>query len=361
MVARTRPLPGPSRAAAVVAAVLLLLSGCSASAAEHVQGQGHGGHGSTDTYVQLVQDEGPRAALTALQADSRDDPEVASACHHHAHQAGTWAFALYGFEAAAQDRLDLCVAGYVHGLLEAYVGTAGDELPAAMAAACAGSSARTRPGDECFHGVGHGLMTWAQRDRVRALALCASYDEELAARACGDGVWMAAFSPLADEYELAPDAALRLCREQRVQEKASCYRHGSTTAMDLTDPEEYGRGFAWCASAEVPYVRGCVTELGGQLAAEEGTDVAAAEAVCATAAAALVPACIDGMAVSLHPYYNGDPELGRDVCARLQPAHQDGCRRQVQALDASLCPAGEHGCVPQWARPQEHAAGHAGH
>ena len=333
------------RRAAVALAIAVALAGCGGGSEPAVED--HGRHGGSSSLTRLLETDGPRAALAQLRAESRTDPAVASACHHHGHELGVKAFALHGFPAAMRDRNDMCVAGYVHGLLEAFVGTA-DDVPAAMRISCAGADATSRPGDECFHGVGHGVMVATQQDRVRSLALCGTYVEVAAQAACSDGVWMAAFSPLAPESDLGGDGALRLCREQAARHKASCYRHGSWNVVASLEARAYGEGLRWCAAAEPGFALGCTSELGAQLAAAAGPDLTVAESVCEAAERSFVPACIAGVTTAHHPYFAATPEPGRGLCSRLQSAHRAPCQEQMDELDAYLCPAGQPGCVPEW-------------
>ena len=340
--------------ALVVAACLL--AGCGGTSAtvglsadlrNGTAGHDHAAHGPSGAFEHVLVTAGPRAALTKLREDGRTSWDVASACHHHAHELGRLALAEYGFDSAMRARDDLCVAGYVHGLLETYIGTARD-LRVAMRRACGGASARTRPGDECYHGVGHGLMNRTEHDRPASLVLCASYGEPAAARACSDGVWMAAFAPHLmtsahrhgrPESGLDATATLGLCREQPIRHKESCYRHGSANAAPRAR-------FAWCRSAERPYVAGCTEELGAQLAAETPQNPLQAEARCQTAAPAQVSSCIEGMTISYFPYFSADPEPGRNLCSRLRPRNRPACRRKTGELAAYLCPPRRRRCMP---------------
>ena len=330
-----------------------------ASATDHAQDA----HGPAGELSRLRETSGPRAALAKLRALSRTDPATASSCHHHAHEIGRAALARYGFVAAIRDRNDLCVAGYMHGVLETYIGGA-TNLRRAMERACGGASARTRPGDECYHGVGHGLMNQTHPDRVRALGHCHSYREALARKACSDGVWMAAFSPhempgmemsTATESTLDPAQTLRLCRGQALRDRESCFRQGTANVVKLRLPVAYAAGFRWCRSAG-RFAGGCVAELGSQLATESGDRPAHAESVCMTAPEALVASCIEGVAVSYFSYFAADPEPGKRLCLSLRAENRPACERSTRELNAYLCPPGKTSCVPGWQSPRGQVA-----
>ncbi|WP_419931745.1 cupredoxin domain-containing protein [Candidatus Poriferisodalis sp.] len=134
-----------------------------------------------ELYVSMY---GPDAAVHALREATES---TGVRCHDMAHQAGRVSYQLFGVAAFTITPHE-CDSGAIHGVLEALFAERGTaHLEADMRAVCSGMN-RYRA-DDCYHGVGHGIMAWTGYELHESLGICDTLDEP-DRNPCYSGVFM---------------------------------------------------------------------------------------------------------------------------------------------------------------------------
>ena len=136
---------------------------------------------SLELFVSLY---GPDAAVHAL----REATELTGIrCHDMAHHVGRVSYQLFGAAAFVITPHE-CDSGAIHGVLEALFAERGTALlEADIRAVCSGMN-RYRA-DDCYHGVGHGIMAWSGYELHESLGIC-DVLEERDREPCYAGVFM---------------------------------------------------------------------------------------------------------------------------------------------------------------------------
>ncbi|HTK59728.1 MAG TPA: hypothetical protein VL283_00840 [Candidatus Baltobacteraceae bacterium] len=139
--------------------------------------------------------DGAEAALADLEVLSARDAAARGFCHALAHETGHAGYEKYGeIGAAFRHGASTCWSGYYHGVLEAYAESA--ERPALeerVNVICDGVTDADGSGHDrfnCVHGLGHGLLAYAQDDLDAALALCDRLQSDGERDACHAGAFM---------------------------------------------------------------------------------------------------------------------------------------------------------------------------
>ncbi|WP_428117766.1 cupredoxin domain-containing protein [Candidatus Poriferisodalis sp.] len=210
---------------------------------------------SLELFVSLY---GPDVAVHAL----REATELTGIrCHDMAHQAGRVSYQLFGAAAFAITPHE-CDSGAIHGVLEALFAERGTaHLEADMRTVCRGMN--WYRANDCYHGVGHGIMAWSGYELHESLSICDVLDEQ-DREPCYAGVFMengvAGATGLSDhqsEYVSVVDPHYP-CNEVARRYVRACYDwqpsnlllHMKLTADDLVE---------FCVSGLMGEVRGlCV-------------------------------------------------------------------------------------------------------
>src|SRR3989338_459584 len=133
--------------------------------------------------------------------------------------------------------------GCVHGFFEAAL-SASPKPPMYVARSICDGMTTDNPGLDrftCYHGVGHGLMMFAQNDIVRSIAYCNDIQEENAnnTKGCWQGAFMeninAEARGEARKDIFLPDDPLSPCNRVDAQYQWECYINHSAYIMRFTD------------------------------------------------------------------------------------------------------------------------------
>jgi hypothetical protein len=279
-------------------------------------------------YLALVRDRDPAAALAEL-ADAIDRSGAeANACHELLHELGRASYEKYGDLAAAlRFRDEICVSGYVHGVLEAYLGTSVDVF-AALEAACSGSAAPSYEGWECFHGIGHGLMYFSGNDLPRSVSLCDGLPApDWAKGACANGAYMENFNADQEDHVSAyldPSRPLHPCPEQPDAYKDHCVMNAPIAMLRANG----GDGIAalrTCDEAERAFRESCYYGVGAQVARRNIGSPERAEEACIGGGPVRAPSCLVGMVGHYVSTYYDIERTAREVCARLPSRTREAC------------------------------------
>lgn len=147
-----------------------------------------------NTVSKEFQSAGPDAAQDLLISLVRQKKIDESDCHNLAHKLGRAVILQLGnVEDSLNRAKSFCAAGYTHGLLEGFFGSLVVDgiLNTEIDKVCASYAARRdRQAINCFHGLGHAILTTNNYNLPEALKLCDRYKNGWAEMRCYDGVFM---------------------------------------------------------------------------------------------------------------------------------------------------------------------------
>lgn len=267
--------------------------------------------------------EGTTAALSELERRSRSDGDIAGVCHAVAHELGHQALAAAGgrLAIALAERSDVCGGGYVHGVVEAALGTS--RHPARdLLRACA-------PDDgSCWHGVGHGLMFAVRMDPDRSLELCAKAPSAVMERRCGEGVFMQLFN--AESSSAAAVPTLRETSEQcsrtRQPQLANCWFYAPNAYL-ARHQDGFAGAMRWCAGQSGAVAQQvCARGVGSRTVKRHPDQLSVGTRTCARAGR-LQASCLAGMASYWSVHWQGIRSPA-SLCEEL-PSLRRPCRAAV--------------------------------
>lgn len=267
--------------------------------------------------------EGTAAALAELERQSRSDGDVAGVCHAIAHELGHQALAAADgrLATALAERSDVCGGGYVHGVVEAALGTS--RHPARdLLGTCA-------PDDgSCWHGVGHGLMFALRMDPDRSVALCAKAPSAAMERRCGEGVFMQLFNAESSSATAVPtlrETSQQCARTQQPQ-VANCWFYAPNAYL-ARHPDGFAGAMRWCASRSGTVAQQvCARGVGSRTVKRHPDDLSVGARTCARAGR-LQASCLAGMASYWSVHWQGT-RTPASLCAAL-PSLRRPCRAAV--------------------------------
>lgn len=290
--------------------------------------------GVKDSYVALVKDEDPGAALNRLRDEIKTDDALARSCHPLVHDIGREAYKKYeDFGEAMKYQDEICNSGYLHGIIEARFSESND-IFADMETMCDQYPPKSTLSWQCYHGLGHGVMYYTANDLPRSLEMCDAFDSSFARTTCSNGVFMENFS--ADqklhlsEY-LKESDPLYPCAEQAERHKENCYLYAPTYFLSLNQ-EDYAGALESCNDAEERFQRACAGGVGAQTMKENINDPKLVESACENGSPQQVEPCVRGM-TSLYISHHGSTEPARELCGRLEDSNQQACYDSIESYN----------------------------
>ncbi len=156
--------------------------------------------------------------LFALGAEAGD-------CHQAAHKAGRFAYEVYGDKAFQLCSAE-CHSGCYHGATEAYFRDSGTANLSENLNVICSSELNNFFSHQCIHGVGHGLMAWANYNLPEALKSCDLLSQRQ--DSCWTGVFMenivgGLISEEGHQTKYLNNDAQYPCTEVEDKYKSSCY------------------------------------------------------------------------------------------------------------------------------------------
>lgn len=236
--------------------------------------------------------EGPEAAMNALQALTLAEPETLAVCHGLAHELGHANLERAGnnLQKALEYQSDICGSGFIHGMIESSFAQMTD-VRTEMLTVCDGVDT-----GKCYHGVGHGLMFYANNDLPFALQLCDTYSSGEARARCYEGAFMENFSSDESMHPSAyrnPDEPLFPCADQESKYKGACYFYAPRYYLAI-HKGAYADMLAICLTAESGQQDTCARGVGSALAKLNLGNASLLEQICTAADPSQLNACIDG-------------------------------------------------------------------
>ena len=214
-----------------------------------------------DRLVALLVPNKPDSIFAVVDAVEKD-PTITLDSHDIAHDVGHKAYELYGVVGAMTydnpervnhaSVMDVCAGGYVHGILEEaslhdshfgdHPGSLCESVPELNAASC-------------YHGVGHALMFFTNRDISKSLDECRMLLRPSSRSRCFEGVWMETFwgdtehaGPNSLGWE--PEKPLAPCMEVAADAKPACFIY-STFGYFRTHSKDYTGAIKMCTQSKL--------------------------------------------------------------------------------------------------------------
>lgn len=285
----------------------------------------------TKTLSDLVVSQGVQAALAHVRTQVQTDPSYARECHPLLHHLGRTALEQAGSFAAAMASSDeLCNSGYIHGVIEGNFAQA-QSLDAALQSSCPSAGVEDFALWQCYHGMGHGAMTYADRNVASAVAACGQLPSKFASESCVNGVFMEAFITVDHtgahkSHQNVP--GMELCKTQTDANKAVCYVYAPTAYLG-THSNQYEQAVDWCNSAEPAQVANCIAGVGSQVMKENITNPAYAARFCKQISSKHKSSCASG-AVGLFINHHASSKRAEPLCGKEFSYAKNTCQTAIE-------------------------------
>ena len=264
-------------------------------------------------------------------------------CHNNAHDVGRFSYALEGGE-AFQKCSSECHSGCYHGATEAYFRDRGlANLIEDLALLC-DDSLNTFFSHQCIHGIGHGLMAWADYDIHSALKNCDQLPQGRAS--CHSGVFMenivgglAADSGHFTEYlSLDPHMPCNVVDEKYA---GACYFY-QTSRMVQIFSGDFSKVAAACSEIDPKYHRQCFSSMGRDVGGRNPTNNQNAITACSYAPEGSNRiACLSGAVQNTFWVAQGQ-DRALSFCALLSDSvEKDACYITVFSRATQVIEAGD--------------------
>ncbi len=282
--------------------------------------------------LQTVAEHDPGYALGLLKKLMLVNPKIAEECHPLVHEIGHAAYKKYNdFGKAISYHNEICISGYMHGVIEAAFVDAKSAFEAAKSF-CAPYPPGKFLSWNCYHGIGHALMYYTGNNAPRSLSLCDAYAGPFARTSCVNGVFMENFNA---DTVLHPSEFLdstdptRLCRTLNESKQADCYLYAAQYYL-RNSGQDFQKSFAWCGSVPPPFIQSCIAGIGGEAMKMHIDHPSYVEEICdKTDTKEHQSFCIDGM-IGLYLYHTGSLSDTKKLCESLLTANQETCRSAVR-------------------------------
>lgn len=278
-------------------------------------------------YVQLVKDDGIKAAFDDLKARYSKNGYVVAQCHPIAHVIGREAALKFVTPGEAYVQGDsFCWSGYYHGVLETFLDKIGREnLPAQIDHVCDGIEGKERYGFDyynCVHGLGHGVMAITDTELFQSLDYCNMLTGAWEQESCASGVFME--NVIVDNLNhftkyLKPAEPLYPCTAAPEKFKNTCYLMQTSYILKINGGN-FKDTFAWCRKAEENYRATCFQSLGRDASGRSSSDVIRTKQTCLLGENFFERSnCVIGAVKDFISYFHSDTQA-EVFCSSLEDA-----------------------------------------
>jgi hypothetical protein len=283
----------------------------------------------SDGLIDTVNKKDPRAAISQLKEDMRKNPKVLSSCHELLHVIGRASYDKYdSFTKAMVYRDDICVSGYVHGVIEAYSWQNKNNASKLMSV-CNSDTTDNYNRWACIHGIGHGLMFASKSNVPYALQKCSEFKTYFDQDACYSGAYMQNFNFDPDDNLskyvsfVDPFQACRLASNHQDE----CYINAPIFYLNYR-LGDYTGVLKWCTNAPLAFQTDCYEGVGSQIAAHLFNTPQKVEALCNGDESNNPSACLRGMMSWYIDYYAALAPAAK-ICPMLKPLDQTICHQAI--------------------------------
>lgn len=212
-------------------------------------------------------------------------------CHNVAHKAGRYAYEIYNEEAFRSCGSE-CHSGCYHGAAEAYFKDHGTADLAKNLNLLCNSELNEFFTHQCIHGIGHGLMAWADYDLPESLKSCDLLSQRQ--DSCWTGVFMENIvGGLAESdtnkngdtdhfTKYLSDDPQYPCNIVEDKYKGACYFLQTSRMMQLFNGD-FKRIADTCSKAEKPYRDSCFASMGRDVGGSNAHNPKGSIAACSNA------------------------------------------------------------------------------
>lgn len=277
-----------------------------------------------------IKQSGPAQVIAAL---ARIMPAHGLACHDRAHETGRVSYEVYGAQAFKLCSSE-CHSGCYHGAAEAYFhdkGTA--NLEQNLSTLCSGELNRFFS-HQCVHGVGHGLMAWANYELFDALKSCDTLSGDMARHSCWTGVFMENivgglarepgsqnFSPDRHYTKYVNSDPHYPCSRVEEKYKGACYFLQTSRMIQLYN-SDFSRVAQACQEAPQSHQRSCFLSMGRDVGGNNKHNVSAMIEQCQYAPKGMARnACVSGSVQDTFWDRSGKMEAVK-YCSRLTDSEE---------------------------------------
>lgn len=283
-----------------------------------------------DELFQKLKKENPRAAIELLKKKMADNPAVLQSCHELLHEVGRESYRKYkDFGMAAQYQDEVCVSGYIHGIIEEYFQQA-EDVDVAMLSVCEKYPKGKYITWECYHGIGHGLMYFSDNDLPLSVQKCGLFKDTFAQSACANGAYMENFN--ADEVVhpsryLDPKDPFSPCRNSVF--RTDCFMNVAIYTLKAQN-YHYQKVFDMCRAFTGGDRSSCTLGAGVQMTRRNMDDVDFIDDFCMHQKDDQVEPCYDGV-VSWYVGFYGSIKEARHVCNEIDMRYRPMCEKAVES------------------------------
>lgn len=282
-------------------------------------------------FVDLIQKQDPKAALSELSVQMKSDPRIYRSCHPLAHIIGQESYKKYNnFSSAMRYQDEVCASGYLHGVMEAYFDSQKESVSTVLKTVCSDPSVPAYLSGNCYHAIGHGLMYYSANNLPKSLSLCLQLGVGNPQKRCTEGVYMENFNT---DRKLHPSKFLKTedlfypCDDSKLSRHEICYFYAPVFYLSL-HPEDYTGALSWCeTSGSFKYT--CADGLGSRIMKENIDRPGFVEKIC-DSNSVLRNSCIAGI-VSYYSVNFNSLAKTRDMCQTLSQQDQQACIVAVNA------------------------------
>ncbi len=245
----------------------------------------------------LINKKDPSAAITRLKEEMSTDPQILFGCHEILHTLGRISYKKYNDLSTAMGyRDEVCVGGYIHGVIEGYFSSHKPDF-SIMYKACATYRSNSYMRWDCFHGMGHGLMLYTSNNVPQSLMGCNMIKNQFDQTACYNGTYMENFN--ADTLNhpskyLNLTDPFSLCAKDK-KHPEQCYTNAPFAFLNYYN-NDYKGVLEWCDEAPEIYRSSCYEGAGAQITRRMIHSPKKIEQLCMTSTKDKVAPCITGVA-----------------------------------------------------------------
>lgn len=279
----------------------------------------------------MLRAEGPDKLFAYVTNQSQSDQAFARDCHPMMHMLGKTAYDQYGgFAEAMKRQNELCNSGFTHGIIEAHYANVPD-IRQAIATTCPADASQDFRQWQCYHGIGHGVMSAEKRDVQASVADCRQLTTGFATDSCVNGVYMEHFNVVDHSGNLRPGSTdgdlFSQCRQADSKYKRDCYYYAPSAYL-AQYPNAYQQAYGQCMSGAAGFRVECVSGVGGQLMKDNIIDPTFVDRQCSRFDKRYQEVCIQA-AVSIYVNHFAATAPASLLCAAEFKAYQQACQAIV--------------------------------
>ncbi|HSW87817.1 MAG TPA: hypothetical protein VLG12_01520 [Candidatus Saccharimonadales bacterium] len=245
----------------------------------------------------LINSQNPSIAIDRLKEEMSTDSQVLFGCHEILHAMGRISYKKYNdLSTAMEYRDEVCVGGYIHGVIEGYFASSKPNF-SNMYKACSKYTNNSYMRWDCFHGMGHGLMLYTSNNVPESLVGCNIIKNQFDQTACYNGTYMENFNADTVNHPskyLNLTNPFSLCAKDKIHPE-QCYTNAPFAFLNYYN-NDYKGVLEWCDEAPEVYRNSCYEGAGAQITRRMIHSPDKIEQLCMSSTKNKIAACVSGSA-----------------------------------------------------------------